>query len=135
MLCTIKLGWFGFGRETGKLLGKHGSPKLTCYNIGFIEIVVFDQDGYDLMVKAIDGLAHDSDWLWDNHPEIDRWIQKRCEELAEERVRQYREEKGRLRKRLSESSQALVKRNTEVHTLARAIQIIENVDEIVERNT
>ncbi len=118
---------FGFRKPKigrGYLYGDKSNPKIVIVRIGFVSIIHMSNEATQLMHKAINGLMVDSDWLYKNHPKIKQKIEEQADEKSQERVDRVRRLFDSTTKELSEVRQELMKRNGEVSTLKKAIEII-----------
>ena len=112
------------GIEKSNLFGKKENPPVLTINLGFISIIKLDDDGSLILRAAMEGLLTDSNWLLDNHPEIQKRIKEGIKNKQNEELERYKGYYENLLESKADLANKLTERNTEVWHLKEAIRIV-----------
>jgi len=112
------------GIEKSNLFGKKENPPVITINLGFISIIRVDDEGSLILRAAMEGLLTDSNWLLDNHPEIQKRIKEGIKNKQNEELERYKGYYENLLESKADLANKLTERNTEVWHLKEAIRIV-----------
>lgn len=112
------------GIEKSNLFGKKENPPVLTINLGFVSIIKLDDDGSLILRAAMEGLLTDSNWLLDNHPEIQKRIKEGIKNKQNEELERYKGYYENLLESKADLVNKLTERNTEVWHLKEAIRIV-----------
>ena len=123
-MLMVNAGWCGFGFAKGKLFGKRTDVPMWTLNAGLIKLQLISDKGLHLFREAVQGLSEDPECLNENRRgfvDAVGWRIARDLNRADDQVEA-------SRKIANKAEQENMRLRTEIHTLKRAIEIVQTPD-------